>query len=299
MVRTLSVSLVSLLLSACATLPSERPYEGEVFATLPNQGDRTLLFADEFSVPTLDRSKWNVEGRDFWVNDELQVYVDEPGVIAHRAAMAGADGGVLVLRPEFRAGAEKSERRTADFVSGRINSKGKFDFAYGRAEARIKMTDHVGVWPAWWLLGNDRWPDTGEIDVLEYVGEKEWIGVAVHGPGYSGEEAPVKRFYFPDGEDVTGWHRYAVEWTPTDMTFLVDDRAYWRITKAEVEEKGRWSYDNPKYLILNFAVGGVYPAKVNDITAPYYGLPQSTVDAILRGEPEMAVDWVRVWGRES
>ena len=298
MIRTLAVAATSIALAGCAATGDPRPLAGTIIETAPLDPSRTVLFEDGFDGGTLDRTKWNVEGPDFWVNDELQVYVDEPGVISFRPSMEGADGGVLVLKPEFRAGAEASERRTADFVSGRINSKGKFDFAYGRAEARIKMTDHRGVWPAWWLLGNGQWPDTGEIDVLEYVGEKDWIGVAVHGPGYSGEEAPVKRFYFPEGEDVTGWHRYAVEWTPTDMTFMVDDRAYWRITKDEIEREGRWSYDNPKYLILNFAVGGVYPGKVNLITEPYYGLPQSSVDAIKRGEPEMAVDWVRVWGRD-
>ncbi|MCM8556602.1 glycoside hydrolase family 16 protein [Sphingomicrobium sediminis] len=282
-------------LALCACTGNETTEE----ATATDDAARTVLFEDGFDDGALDRDKWNVEGPEFWVNNELQVYVDEPGVISFRETMEGAEGGVLVLKPEFRAGAEDSERRTADFVSGRINSKGNFDFAYGRAEARIKMTDHVGVWPAWWLLGNGQWPDTGEIDILEYVGQTDWIGVAVHGPGYSGEEAPVERFYFPEGEDATGWHVYAVEWTPEDIAFFVDDREFWRVTKAEIEEMGRWSYDNPKYLILNFAVGGVYPWKVNDIVEPYYGLPQETVEAIQRGEPEMAVDWVRVWGQPA
>ena len=276
--------LAGLSLAACA------PMTEQTGLGMPGQ----LLFEDGFDAGSLDRSKWNVEEPDFWVNDELQVYVDEPGVISFRDGVAGADGGVLVLKPEFRAGAERSQRRVADFVSGRINSKGHYDFSYGRAEARIMMTDHVGVWPAWWLLGNGQWPQTGEIDILEYVGQKDWIGSAVHGPGYSGEAAPVERHYFDAGQDVTGWHVYAVEWTPEEMTFIVDGDRFWTITKAEIEEQGRWAFDNPKYLILNFAVGGVYPAKVNNITEPYYGLPQSTVDAIKRGEPEMLVDWVRV-----
>ena len=260
--------------------------------------ERSVIFEDEFDGGKLDRDKWIVIGTDFWVNNEQQVYVDEPATIAFRNGVQGAYGGVLVLRPEFRPGFDPKSERNAPFVSGRIESKGKFDFTHGRAEARIKLTDHIGVWPAFWLLGNGRWPDTGEIDIMEYVGEKDWIGVALHGPGYSGETPLVNKFFFPADMDVTGWHTYAVEWTGERIEFFVDDHLIYRVTRPMVENYGEWRFDNDKYLILNFAMGGAYPFKTNGIEAPYNGIPAETVEAVRRGEVEMLVDWVRVYAPE-
>jgi beta-glucanase (GH16 family) len=265
-------------------------------APLPATARPTPLFDDEFNASALDRSKWNAEGDSFWVNNEQQIYRDDPAAISIAHGVDGADGGVLVLRPAWRPNTITKAGRKADFVSGRIDTKGKFDFAYGRAEARIRLTSHVGVWPAWWLLGNGQWPDTGEIDIMEFVGDREWTGVAVHGPGYSGDRGPVNRYYFRAGEpDVTAWHVYAVDWTPDRLTFRVDQHVAFTVPRASIEFAGKWAFDSPKFLILNFALGGAYPVKVNDIRAPYEGMPSATVDAIKRGEPAMYVDWVRVW----
>jgi beta-glucanase (GH16 family) len=257
--------------------------------------ERDLLFADEFDDGVLDRDKWIVIGTDFWVNNEQQAYIDDPSTIAFQTGVEGAEGGVLVLRPVFKPGADPKPERNAPFVSGRIESRGKFDFMHGRAEARIKMPDNVGVWPAFWLLGNDAWPGTGEIDIMEYVGEKDWIGVALHGPGYSGETPIVNKFFFPEGVDVTGWHTYAVEWTDEQIDFLIDGHVHYRVTRPMVENYGDWRFDNEKYLILNFAMGGAYPFKTNRIEEPYNGIPAETVEAVNRGEVEMLVDWVRVY----
>jgi beta-glucanase (GH16 family) len=159
------------------------------------------------------------------------------------------------------------------------------------------MPDAAGVWPAFWLLGNGKWPDTGEIDIMEYVGEKDWVGVAVHGPGYSGETPLVNKYYFEDGTDVTDWHTYAVEWTDREMLFKVDERTIYRATRPMVEHHGAWAFDTPKFVILNFALGGAYPFKTNGIKKPYNGLPGETVDRIKAGDITMEIDWVRVHAR--
>jgi beta-glucanase (GH16 family) len=276
--RHLTACLAAGLLAGCATTSPP---------TSANAG-RTLLFADEFDGTALDSSKWTVVGPDFWVNDEQQAYFDRPDTIALR-------DGKLFLTPRFEPSTDTNAQRKAPFVSGRITTKDKFDFTYGRAEARIRMPDAVGAWPAFWLLGNGPWPTTGEIDIMEYVGDKSWTGVAMHGPKYSGETPFVDRFYFPAGEDVTGWHTYAAEWSKDQVEFFVDGKLTYRVTKAMVSHYGRWAYDTPEHLILNFAMGGAYPGKVNGITQPYYGVPAETVEKVKRGELTMEVDWVRVW----
>ena len=256
---------------------------------------RALVFADEFDGTALDRSKWNVVGMDFWVNNEQQAYLDSPDTIQIARDVAGAEGGALVLRPVYRPGVDTRKDRKADFISGRVNSQGKAEFTYGRIEARIRMPDAVGVWPAFWMLGNGEWPGTGEIDIMEYVGERDWTGVALHGPGYSGETPLVNKFVFAPETDVTDWHTYAIEWTSQSVLFEVDGRLTYRVTRPMVEHYGPWRFDNQKHLILNFAIGGAYPFKTNGIKHPYNGMPQATVDAIKAGKVAMYVDWVRVY----
>lgn len=260
-----------------------------------------LVFADEFDDGALDRAKWNVVGPDFWVNEEQQAYVDSPETIRFQppGSVEGSPSGILVLQPVFREGFATPTGRKADFVSGRVTTKGKFDFTYGRAIARIRMPDATGVWPAFWLLGNGKWPETGEIDIMEYVGEPDWIGVALHGTGYSGETPLVNKYFFAPGTDVTDWHEYEVDWDSERILFKVDGRLIYRVTRPMVEFYDRWRFDTPQHLILNFAVGGIYPFKTNGIEEPYKGVPAATVARIQRGEVAMEVDWVRVYKRGS
>ena len=293
--RLSTTAALSVLLTAaaCQSLPAA---EGSRSGTNASQ-DADLKFAEEFKNGQLDRSKWIVVGPEFWVNNEQQAYIDAPETIRilPEGSVEGADGGVLVLQPNFRKDYRTPGGRTADFVSGRIESKGKFEFTYGRAAARIRMPDAVGVWPAFWLLGNGKWPETGEIDIMEYVGEADWTGVALHGEGYSGETPLVDKQFFAPGTDATDWHEYAVEWTPEHILFKVDGRLTYRATRTMVEHYGKWSFDNPKYLILNFALGGAYPYKTIGIEQPYQGLPAATIEKIKLGEVAMYVDWVRVY----
>ncbi|PZT85260.1 MAG: glycoside hydrolase family 16 protein, partial [Citromicrobium sp.] len=120
-----------------------------------------------------------------------------------------------------------------------------------------------------------------------------------HGPGYSGETPLVNKYFFPEGVDVTQWHTYAVEWTDSQIDFVVDGQVTYRVTRPMVENYGEWVFDTEKYVILNFAMGGAYPFKTNRIEEPYNGVPQATVDAVKTGEVAMLVDWVRVYAPED
>jgi len=255
-----------------------------------------IIFFDDFSGPTLDRTKWNVQVTGFTVNNEQQAYVDSSATVAivHGAEAQGAENGALVLQPRFSPGFITKEGKKFDFISGRIDSRRKVEFMYGTAAARIKLPDGAGLWPAWWILGSGRWPESGEIDIMEYVGEKDWASAAVHGPGYSGETPFVDRLYFDSANDVTNWHVYAVDWTPEAMVFKYDGIPMFRVTKPMAEHYGKWSFDNNKFLILNFALGGAYPVKINGVKEPYFGLPASTVELIKNNKSRMIVDWVKV-----
>ena len=259
----------------------------------------SVSFFDDFSGHDLDRSKWNVIVTGRTVNNEQQAYIDSKETIAivTGTAAEGAENGALAIRPRFRRGFVTPEGRTFDFTSGRLESRGKVEFTYGTASARIKLSAGAGLWPAFWVLGAGRWPDSGEMDIMENVGDPSWTNVALHGPGYSGNTPLVSRHQFPTPADVTGWHVYSMEWNPDGFVFRVDDDAFYRPTRAMVERYGRWVYDNPKFLILNVAIGGQYPLTVNHVTSPYPGMPQATVDLVKADGVRMLVDWVRVTGQ--
>ncbi len=252
------------------------------------------VFFEDFNGHDLNREVWNVRTTGFVFNNEQQAYVDSSATIRIIENAEGAKNGVLEIRAVYSPDFVTADGKTFDFLSGRINTKGKLDFTYGTAAARIKMTPGEGLWPAFWALGNGRWPETGEIDIMEYVGETDWTGVALHGPGYSGETPLVNKYFFDDEQDVTSWHIYSVDWTAESFDFRIDGRLIYRVTRPMVEHYGQWAFDSPKHLILNLAIGGGYPHKTNGIEEPYFGLPQETVDLIRNGESKILVDWVYV-----
>ncbi|MFC7341808.1 glycoside hydrolase family 16 protein [Saccharopolyspora griseoalba] len=263
-------------------------------------------FFDDFSGDQLDRSKWAVEvtGENFQtVNSENQAYVDSPETIYidHDDAGTGAQNGALALHPRFQQGFQAPDGQTYDFVSGRIKTAGKVDFTYGEYSARIKLPENAtasGMWPAFWSLGSSiesgtPWPDCGEVDVMEHVGEP-WTSSAMHGPEYHGDTPITHRQNF-EGMDPAGWHTYSVDWTPEGFTFYVDDVQTYQVSKAEFEQNGwTWVFDDPQHMILNFALGGTYPQGVNGVTEPYLGLPQESVDEVRAGNARFLIDWVRV-----
>jgi beta-glucanase (GH16 family) len=253
------------------------------------------VFFEDFNKPALDRSKWNVEVTGHTVNDEQQAYVDSAATIYMVDGKAeGAVNGALVLKALYQPGFTSKEQRKYDFISGRINTRAKMEFTYGSASARMKMAAGAGLWPAFWALGNGKWPDCGEIDIMETVGDSSWVSHALHGPNYFGNTPLAKRVSFPAGIDVTKWHVYTVDWSPESLVFKVDGKVTYTVTKAMVEKYGRWAFDNKKFIILNFALGGGYPGGVNKVTKPYHGLSESTVNKIKAGDAKTYLDWVLV-----
>jgi beta-glucanase (GH16 family) len=257
----------------------------------------TYDFFDDFTGAELDRDSWNVVVPGEPVNDELQAYCDseETVRIARTADTVEGCDGALVIQPHYRPGFQTPGGRTFDFISGRIDTRAKAEFTYGTFSARMKLPPGAGLWPAFWALGGTGpWPAAGEIDVMENVGEPDWVSAALHGPGYSGESGLANRMYFPNGDGTSGWHVYQARWEPDRISFTVDGRLHYRATRPMVEYFGAWAYDNSKYLILNLAIGGTFPFKTNGIRSPYRGLAEETVHAISKENVRMLVDWVRV-----
>ena len=254
------------------------------------------VFFEDFNENTLDRTKWNVEITGNTVNDEQEAYVDSASTIylLKDAKAEGAKNGALVLKAIYHPGFISTKGRKYDFISGRINTQKKMEFLYGSASARMKMSSGAGLWPAFWALGNGNWPDCGEIDIMETVGDSSWVSNAMHGPGYFGNTPIAYRAFFRGGTDVTQWHIYSVDWTPNSIIFKVDGKVTYAVTRAMVEHYGKWAFDNPKFIILNFALGGGYPGGVNKIKTPYFGLSDATLGKIKAGQAKVFVDWVLV-----
>ena len=200
--------------------------------------DDEVVFFDDFAVGRLDRTKWNVRVTGPVFNDEQQAYVDSPDTVYVTGDCTGV-GSHLTLHPRHRPDTTTSDGQRFDFVSARIDTRDRFQFRYGSAAARIRLPAARGVWPAFWALGCGRWPASGEIDVMEHVGEPDWVSAAVHGPGYSGESGLVNQFFFADGDHAANWHVYSVDWAEDEIVFGVDGRVSFRINRPMVDFRGR------------------------------------------------------------
>ena len=245
------------------------------------------LFFENFNGKTLDRSVWNVEVNNKADNNEQQAYADSARIII-------IDNGQLTVKPIYHPGYSQNRVKMNDFVSGRINTRDKYEFIYGNITARMRVTAGEGLWPAVWLLGKGRWPDAGEIDIMETVGDPTWASNAIHGPTYHGNTPLLSRNTFEAGTDVTQWHTYGVNIQPDLITFSIDDKVTYTVTKAMVEKYGTWVFDNKKYILLNLALGGGYPQGVFKMKGPYPGLTEATVNKIKAGQATFEVDWVSV-----
>jgi len=268
---------------------------------MPSSSDQfnesEIIFFDDFTFDVLDRSKWNVELTGPVYNNEQQAYVDSSETIytENTHDVEEEVNGVLIIHPQYRPGFVTPEGKSFDFISGRINTLGKVEFIYGSISARMKLPAGAGLWPAFWSMGSSElWPDNGEIDIMENVGEPDWVSVALHGPRYFGDTPLVSKKYFPQDQSATGWHIYSVDWMRDCLLFKLDGKPFYEVTRAMVEQFGPWRFDNSKFLLLNCALGGIYPFSANGIQSPYLGMSETTVQLIKDNRAKVLIDWVRV-----
>lgn len=242
-----------------------------------------LTWSDEFNGPDgapPDNSKWKLlTGGSGWGNNELQYYTAGSRNVRQ-------ENGNLVIEA-FKEDFHGPDGVHRNYTSARISTEGRFSQKYGRFEARIKVPSGKGVWPAFWLLGNDfstaGWPICGEIDVMEHVGkEPTVIHGTVHGPGYSSTGSLTAAYNLVKGRFSDGFHLFAVEWEPQVIRFYVDDELFATKTAADIPTGKPWVYDHPFFILLNLAVGGQMPGNPDASTA----FPQ-----------RMLVDYVRVYER--
>jgi len=236
-----------------------------------------LVWSDEFNGQngnTIDPSKWNTMVSENNSNNELEYYTNH-------APNASLDGrGHLIIR------AIKEDLGSRNYTSARLNTAGKFEQTYGKFEARIKLPFGNGIWPAFWLLGNNikqvGWPTCGEIDIMENIGKEPNINHgSMHGPGYNGSHSMTDKYSLSSGSKLSdNYHLYAIEWEPNVVRFYLDDILYSAKTPANMPPGGKWIFDHPMYLILNVAVGGNWPGSPNNST---------------QFPAEMIVDYVRVY----
>ncbi len=251
--------------------------------------DWRLVWSDEFngaagSFP--DSTKWNYDvGAGGWGNSELENYCaagsnTAPCSTANPNAVMDGNGNLVI----------KAINNNGTWTSARMNTQGKFSFTYGRVEARLRLTVGNGFWPAFWMLGNRinsvGWPTGGEDDIMEWVDSYGPTSTSstTHGPGYSGAHGIGARYTFPNGGriDDSGYHIYGLIRSQNLLQYYreIPSNVFLTITPSSIPSGDQWVYNNPFFIIMNFAVGGNWFAGP-DSTTPKNG--------------SMLVDYVRVY----
>ncbi|ANQ49564.2 family 16 glycosylhydrolase [Flammeovirga sp. MY04] len=240
----------------------------------------TLVWSDEFDGNTLDLNKWEPmigDGCDYgicgWGNNELQYYKSENAVVS--------DGTLKII-------VKNESVRKYKYTSARLRTKGLADFTFGRYEARIKLMEGQGLWPAFWMLSTNEpygaWPQSGEIDIMELIGQHPEVA---HGTIHYGQPWPdnsntgASHYLYNGATYKDDFHVFAVEWEPGEIRWYMDDILYSVKTDADIAPEN-WPFDsgNQMHFLLNVAVGGSWPGSPDETT------PIPT---------QMEVDYVRVY----
>ncbi len=245
----------------------------------PTRPGWTLVWRDEFDGPkgsVPDPTKWTAQVGQSDTNKELEYYTARP----ENLSMDG--NGFLVMT------ARKESYMGSSYTSSRMDTAGKFEQAYGRFESRIKIPHTQSLWPAFWIMGNNGavgWPARGELDIMENRGKEPTISLgAMHGPGYSGSADFRGEHVIAEGV-WQNFHTFACEWEPNVVRWYVDDELFETRTPADLAARGgglKWVYDHPFFIIMNVAIGGLFPGNPDGTTV----LPQT-----------LMADYVRVYKR--
>ncbi|MFC8670269.1 ricin-type beta-trefoil lectin domain protein [Streptomyces sp. NPDC057199] len=270
--RCLLATLSAVLLASAAVLPAQADTgQAATRQAAPEpKAAAAVTFSDTFDGPAgaaVNSSKWQIETGDNVNNHERQYYTSG----ANNAALDGQGHLVITARRENPNNYQCWYGR-CEYTSARLNTAGKFTTTYGRVEARLKVPRGQGMWPAFWMLGNDigqvGWPNSGEIDIMENVGfEPSTVHGTLHGPGYSGSGGIGGAYSLPGGQAFAdAFHTFAIDWSPDAVTWSVDGNVYQRRTPADLGGR-QWVFNKPFFLILNLAVGGYWPGDPDGSTS--------------------------------
>jgi beta-glucanase (GH16 family) len=223
---------------------------------LAQEAKRKLVWEENFDKPILDETVWNYELGDGcpnlcgWGNNERQIYTTQNHDI---------EDGKLIIH---------AKKEGNVYSSTKLTTKDKKVFQYGRMEARAKLPVGHGIWPAFWMLGQNitqvGWPKCGEIDILEYIGrEPQMVFTTLHTQASHGNTINTKKTKIPEIEE--GFHIFALDWSKDKMDFFVDDVLVYTF-QPEIKNEDTWPFNNPFYFIVDVAIGGNFGGPAVDDT---------------------------------
>jgi beta-glucanase (GH16 family) len=237
--------------------------------TIPQLPGWKLVWNDEFNGSSLDLTKWQYEvNGNGGGNHELEYYT------ADTSNSYVANGSLVIC-------AKRENYLGKQYTSARINTQGQGDWKYGHIEVRAKLPEGRGLWPAIWMMPTNSeygdWPSSGEIDIMECLGqEPQKIYSTIHfGQSVATKQQMGGSYSLPSGAFSDTSHVFAIEWDSTSIQWFVDGFKYFTANKSA-------PFDKEFYIILNVAVGGYWPGSPDEFTT----FPQ-----------KMIVDYVRVYQR--
>jgi beta-glucanase (GH16 family) len=230
-----------------------------------------MTWNSDFSQPNSLRDWTEMSGGDGWGNKQLQDYSPK------NVALVPGEG--LFITASRDGNGQQCWYGPCNYSSGRLQTTGLFQQEYGIFSALIKLPTGRGLWPSFWMEGSDSADlsrsNHGEIDVIEVNNQKpDLVEAFVHAPGVN------KGFYLPLKTSLSeGYHVYSIEWTPKEITWLIDGHPFGHIANAAGSP-----FHQPFFLILNLAVGGTWP-----------GSPTTTT----KFPAQMDVAWVRAYEQKT